>query len=433
MILIKKLKVSNFKSFKDVEIEFRDFDVIIGANASGKSNLIQIFSFLRDIQTSGLNDAISLQGGIQFLRNVILGDSENISFEITMNAPDDRDTTYWHPIHRLKSIENYRIEYKPLELIYKFSLKTSKTGKSYKIEEDRATLRCTFFKHVRASVANRPSKRRREMPIKLGEGALILNNAKGRIKLEIVQPEGETLISPIRGENIYERINSKSLILELPYFFYNRFFNKSFRGIGIYDFDPKLPKRAIPITAKAQLEEDGSNLSIVLNHILEVRKDKVTFHNLMTDLLPFVDKLAVERLSDKSILFKLHEIYFKRQYLPSSFISDGTINISALIVALYFQSKRLTIIEEPERNIHPYLISKVVEMVREAAKKKQVIITTHNPEMIRNVSPEEILTVDRDNTGFSKVYRPSSIERVAEFMKNGMGVDELYVMDLLGL
>lgn len=46
---IKRIHVKNFKSFKDLEVEFGKFNVLIGANASGKSNFIQMFQFLRDI------------------------------------------------------------------------------------------------------------------------------------------------------------------------------------------------------------------------------------------------------------------------------------------------------------------------------------------------------------------------------------------------
>ena len=39
--------------------------------------------------------------------------------------------------------------------------------------------------------------------------------------------------------------------------------NYNFNNVGIFDFDPKLPKKATPITGKIDLEEDGSNLAIV--------------------------------------------------------------------------------------------------------------------------------------------------------------------------
>ena len=43
---IRRLKVSNFRSFNELDVELGDFNVLIGANASGKSNFIEIFRFL---------------------------------------------------------------------------------------------------------------------------------------------------------------------------------------------------------------------------------------------------------------------------------------------------------------------------------------------------------------------------------------------------
>jgi len=154
---------------------------------------------------------------------------------------------------------------------------------------------------------------------------------------------------------------------------------------------------------------------------------------LVKDLLPFISNLDVEKFADKSLLFKLQETYFKNQYLPASLISDGTINITALIVALYFEKKLLTIIEEPERNIHPYLISKVVAMMKDASQKKQIIVTTHNPEIVKYAGLDNLLFISRDEKGFSTVSRPKEKEEVKTFLQNEIGIEELYVQNLLGI
>ena len=46
---ISKIKIHNFKNFKDLEIDLNRFNVVVGQNASGKSNFKKIFSFLNDI------------------------------------------------------------------------------------------------------------------------------------------------------------------------------------------------------------------------------------------------------------------------------------------------------------------------------------------------------------------------------------------------
>ena len=228
-----------------------------------------------------------------------------------------------------------------------------------------------------------------------------------------------------------KKLPPKALLLHPPFSFFPIPWGDIFSDISIYDFDPKLPKKATPITGKAELEEEGDNLALILKNIIENKGKERKFSNLVKDLLPLVNKMDVERFADKSLLFKVQECYFQNKYLPASLLSDGTINITALIIALYFEKKSLTIIEEPERNIHPHLISKIINMMKDASKKKQIIVTTHNPEMVRNAGLENILLVSRDKEGFSTISRPADKEEVKTFLKNEIGIEDLYVQNLL--
>jgi len=418
---IKKIKISNFKSFKDLEIKLDKFNVLIGANASGKSNFIQIFKFLRDITNHGLDNAISMQGGIEYLRNVNVGSSENFSLEVVSDQQF---------VSALRRKEKGFIEIKTYETIYKFDLKFKKRGQGFEIVEDKLTQKCVFFQLEKEKDGKIEEKE------KVGEGKIIyfVTNRRINVNLDIPEELGvkkENIVPPFLRE---EKLESKTLLIEHPlHIFYPGIFHFFSDSLSIYDFDPKLPKKGTPITGKAELEEDGSNLAIVLKNILENKDKKRKFSNLVKDLLPFVDDLDVEKFADKSLLFKLREIYTKKHYLPSFLISDGTINITALIIALYFDKKPLTIIEEPERNIHPYLISKVIGMMKETSQKKQIIVTTHNPEMVKHAGVENILLILRDKEGFSVISRPYEKETVKTFLQNELGIEELYVQNLLGL
>ena len=155
-----------------------------------------------------------------------------------------------------------------------------------------------------------------------------------------------------------------------------------------------------------------------------------TFCNLLSDLLPFVKDVGTEPLA-RSLMVTLEENYYSDRPLQAHLLSDGTINITALIIALFFETKDVIIIEEPERNIHPHLISRVMEMMKEASKNKQIIVTTHSPEVVRCADLESLLLVSRDKDGFSTVSRPSEKEQVKVFLDNELGLDELYVQNLL--
>ena len=412
-MVIKKIKVINFKSFGNLEIELGNFNVLIGPNAAGKSNFVHIFEFLRDIVSSGLNNAVSMQGGVEYLRNINIGSSERLSINVVSTQEFGLLT------RRLR--ENL-IGTKIYETIYEFALKFNKRGSGFRIAEDKLIQKCKFVR------LDRPGKKIKEI---LGDGEIIIFSTNGKVKIDLNIPERV----PLKKEDIFppflpeEKLPNRTLLLETSYFFI-RLLEGIFRDISIYDFDPKLPKKATPITGKAELEEDGSNLSIILKNITENKEKRRKLFNLVKDLLPFVENLDVEKFADKSLLFKLQETYFKNQYLPASLISDGTINITALIIALYFEKKPLVIIEEPERNIHPYLISKVVDMMKDASQKKQIIVTTHNPEIVKYAGLDNILLVSRDKNGFSKISRPIDKEEIRTFLEH-IGIEELYVQNLL--
>jgi predicted ATPase len=414
---IKKIEIMNFKSFEHLKIDLGNFNVLIGANACGKSNFIQIFQFLRDISNNGLDNAISMQGGVGYLRNLNIGASKNLSLEVTS------DQTYGVFISGSTQKELVGIDVD--ETIYKLAINFKKRGFGLEIVEDKLI--------QKGDINVRPfkgTKRREEK--KLGRGEIIASKIKGKISVDVKVPEEVE----IKKEDIFipemlrqQKLKPKTPLLETletPFFMPPLFSNTA-----IYDFDPKLPKKATPITGKLDLEEDGSNLSIVLRKIIEDKDKKRKLFNLVKDLLPFIDDLDVEKFADKSLLFKLREKYFKKQYLPASLISDGTINITALIIALYFEENPLTIIEEPERNIHPYLISKVVSMMKDASEKKQVIVTTHNPEIVKYAELKNILLVSRNKEGFSIISQPSEKEELKIFLGNQIGIEDLYVQSLL--
>jgi len=415
---IKKIRISNFKSFRDLEIELGKFNVLIGANASGKSNFIEIFKFLKDITNLGLDNAISMQGGVEYLRNINIGSSENFSLEVVL------DLKYWQRRLIRRAIRRKRkfIRIRVYETIYRFSIEFKRRRPGFEIAEDELIQKFDIFGNGGKE--------------KLGQGEIAISNFRGKINADVILKLSEDL--PIKEDDIFPsflkevKLESRTLLLETPLF--DLFLSPPiFSDISIYDFDPKLSKRATPITGKAEMEEDGSNLAIVLKNIIEDKDKKRKLFNLVKDLLPFIDDLGVEKFVDKSLLFKVREIYAKKQYLPAPLISDGTINTTALIIALYFEKKKrwLTIIEEPERNIHPYLISKIVEMMKDASQKKQVIVTTHNPEFLKNAELENILLVSRDEEGYSKISRPADKEAVKVFLKNDIGIEELYIQNLL--
>ncbi|MGV9141713.1 MAG: AAA family ATPase, partial [Promethearchaeota archaeon] len=365
----------------------------------------------------GLENAISLQGGIEYLSNLNIGASKDLSIEV--NYETDFKIT-----RGLDETQKSRFGLNILEVNYGFALRFKKSGSGYEISEDRLSINCDFLKLNKVKQEYKGEK--------IGSGEIVVYQSNGQLKVEFPEnlPVNEAELFPpfYKGMDL-----SDTLILESPVFFMlvpppvNYCAN-----IAIYDIDPRISKEAARITGKAVLEEDGSNLSIVLKNLIGDQEKRRKLFNLVKDVLPFIDDLSVEKFAGtKSLLLKLRETYNENEYLPASLISEGTVNITTLIIALYFEKQLLAVIEEPERSIHPYLISRLVDMMKDASHRKQIIATTHNPQVVKHAELDNILLMSRDEKGFSKITKPTDMEHVKTFLDNEIGIEELYVRDLL--
>ena len=180
------------------------------------------------------------------------------------------------------------------------------------------------------------------------------------------------------------------------------------------------------------LNEDGSNIASILQTILRNKEKSKKLTTLLQQFLPFVESLSVENNPDKSFSYKIRERYNGKPFY-ANFLSDGTVSILALILALYFEERsNIIILEEPERNIHPKLLASLISSAEDVSKEKQIIITTHNPEMLKHAEIANVRLVSRTTSGRTIVSAPEGSTVVQAFLKNDLGLDDLFLQGLLG-
>ncbi|MDD1706689.1 MAG: AAA family ATPase, partial [Methanoregulaceae archaeon] len=286
---IREISVSNFRSFRELQLEPDNFNIIIGSNASGKSNLIQIFKFIRDIAKYGLNNAISLQGGVEYLRNTNIGATQPFSFRILYVLEEKREDV-------IAVKDGLPITFEPYEILYDFSISFSDAGENYEVTRDLLVITGIF---------SRPGT---EDATSLGMGRITLAKVDSSVAYAIVPPE----MLELRDQDLFPQyfqkreIPDRWLIMNLPIPVPGiPPLEWIFRGMKVFDFDPRLLKRAVPIVGKTELEKDGSNLAIAIKNILEDPVKKDEFFRLIHEMLPFVAEIAVEKFMDMSLFLKL--------------------------------------------------------------------------------------------------------------------------------
>lgn len=425
---ITRIEVSNFKSFEKLDVSLKGYNVLVGANASGKSNFVSIFKFLKDVADSGLDDAISMQGGVEYVRNMNLGSSQHLFIKIHASPEASPERPQIFPID-FKLIEKGRrftIATRISEFIYAFGMAFGKK-KGFKLVNE--TLIVRFEEAEEGSVdKDVPPRQRPTVTIKREGRSMRVKCEPSNMRVS----EYEILPTYLYRGRGREKLGTK-LLIERPYSYVLSTLSQLLKDIAIFDLDPRFSKRSTVITGKRELEPDGSNLAIVLKHILESSRDRGKMLAMAKDLLPFVDRFKVQKLADKSLLATMRESY-SEVYLPATLVSDGTINVTALLVALYFEKKSIIVVEEPEKNLHPYLASKIVAMMKDVSSPrfgKQLIVTTHSPEIVKYSGVDTLLLISLCEDGFSHISRPAEKNEVRTFLQHEMGVEELYLQNLL--
>ncbi|MDR2624425.1 MAG: AAA family ATPase [Methanobrevibacter sp.] len=427
---ITNIKVSNFKSFKNIDIDLNNFCLLIGANVAGKTNFISFLEFLNDIVRANIELAIYKQGGIKFLRNLSLKE-EALSFSITIKKDLSFPIAKTDESQKIKKILGIDL----FELDYELTIDFINNSQDWKINEEEIIFRGNMYetdfssnntKQIGSNDLKHHKKGKTEpFLFKLRNDGNdvdynLENNTFGIKKENIIHPP--TINSIYKIPNVNKSKQSILTVLnKLPMYL-------MFENMNFFDLDPKKCKRVNVMDDRfPQLGVDGGNLPIIVQNLIKDEENKRKLLNLINYLLPTVKEIKIENVVN-NVTFKIKEEY-SDEFILSYFLSDGTANI----VALYFNQNEFISIEEPDRNIPPKLISNIVGMMDEVARKKQVIITTHNPEVLKYVDDNNIYLISRDKEGFSNISKPVDNEELKSFLDEELGIEDLFIDDLLDL
>ncbi len=394
-----------------MEAELGNFNVLIGPNASGKSNFVQIFRFIKEIIKNDISEAVDELGGSKYFLNGNINESIEFKCNIEYN---DSLTININPENKPQ------LKFNIIQTLYSLYLNFKSPDSIQKVD------------HIN-SVANILDIKNNALFENENISFRFDDNGGIDLKTEIEEYPIFKFFNNINRTGINDfNYQEKSLLRIIADFFpdiFNIYFKKNF----IFNFNPNEMKKQNILSGKKLMHEDGSNLLTLLHDIFEDEEKKRKFFNILNFVLPFIKEIETQNLKENIFLTTFTEEFGDEFKIPANYFSDGTINILAMIAALYFQELPLVIMEEPEKNIHPALISKVVEMMKDASKNRQVIITTHNPEIVKHAGPDSLLFVHRDDEGFSTIRRPANSDAVKEFMKDEIGLDELYIHNFYGV
>lgn len=365
--MIKQLTLTNWKSFSQATLHVDPLSVLIGTNASGKSNVLEAFLFLYFI-TNGisLTDAIVGKIGVTGLRGgldwVVLKGRRHFSLSMVISSSESDRTDFVYTVSA--SVNGTKCEIIDESLKRQKYRKDSRGGKPSEI----------FLFRTDECPPDSPSIIAR-----------IYNEKKG-----FPRPSNRT-------HSILSQLERQSVRKEIQ------------EGVGlvlanvqnIFVLDPIPANMRGFVTLSDRLKPDASNIAGIIAALPdnEQKEIETTLQNHVRHLPEGdIQRIWAEKVGflERDAILCCAECWSANldapiQTVDARGMSDGTLRFLAILTALLTRpSGSLLIIEEVDNGLHPSRAHVLVGMLRELGEKREVdlLVTTHNPALLDALGPE---------------------------------------------
>ncbi len=406
--MITDLRIEGFKSFGTSQqtLQLGSLNFVVGANASGKTNLISVLKFLQYAVRENVEYAANEFGGVAEVRNKRLRERK-------------------HP--------------KPISIKLRIDLREPiKIGRARKKTSD---LIVSSFNYTLSLDLRNDSG----LPIILYEQLIVeIKDEKGATvdyRLERNKDEVVIVDNTAAEESVDQRKikvpkqESTRLALGVGFFSLPAVILRDvILNWRFYNISPDRARLPFKETPEVDLGPSGENLAVIL-HKIEQQNGKGSLESVIAGLKGavsgFLKIKTIQLPVEGKWAFQLIEDKIRGTINPDS-ASDGTIRLLALMVIANWSTKNssLIVIEEPENGLHPHLSEHMVSLLRSASEHTQLIVTTHNPAFLDFLEPSEVILCDKVD-GYTKLRRASEVEQIDSFKKH-FRLGELWVQGTLG-
>lgn len=362
---ITRVRIRNFKSLADVDVELEPLTMLVGRNGSGKSAFVDALMFLRDCLTAGdIPSVVTNWGGARAVKRASRTESvERIEIEVSMR---------------------FAIESELDEAVYGCALSFPAIGKPYvSSERCQVLLRRNNGEVWTYEVIDGDYKRSEP----------VLQGSPNRSSLHLRQ---------LTHHEAYQGVYS--LLSQLRRCEISR---SVLEGVFHHESDD-------PHT----LLEDGKNAGSVLLHLQEAPLGSDAHHRFER-IGQYLSSISGGLTPRFKIYQKQGMIQFRREVDGAEFeaasVSDGTLRAFAILLSMSQETiPPLIALEEPEAQIHPAAATALMDALFDGALRTQLVVTTHSPDLLdyKDLDPSQIRVVEMED-GITHISPLGVIDKAA--------------------
>ncbi len=368
-MIVSNVSLENWRNFEMVQVDLADRVFVVGPNAAGKSNFLDVFKFLRDIALprGGLQGAINQRGGVPKLRCLSARKKTEIGITVELKNPGDEHFRWRYSI-------GIKLEQRGAREPYLVHEKVWRNGELDPFSE-------------------RPDENDKKDSKRLTQTHLEQVSANAEFR-EIA--------------DFFQQIQYLHLVPQLIKY------PEAFRGNKLagdpfgMDFLESVAKTT-PKAQQSRLRKIELALSSVVPQFRQL--------SYKSDAVTGVPHLQVKFDHWRGIPSNQREDQF----------SDGTLRLIGLLWSL-LSGDSLLLLEEPELSLHTGIVRQLAPLIHRLQKtksgKRQVILSTHSEVLLqhRSIDPREVLMLVPAADGSTQIIPASSDEAICLLLTGGMNM-----------
>ncbi|WP_292320047.1 AAA family ATPase [Caldisphaera sp.] len=347
--MLKKIRIKNFKSLKDLELNLGKINVIVGPNGAGKSNLVDAFILLKELVKPSSYPLYPFRrwGGYN---NAVYMNDERLNIELKLEADD-----------------------------YYYGISVNGSNGLQVLEEE-----LNYGNHKL---------------VKKG-GDISVDDKQG--KMNPSMSIFHLFVSPWPGFSFTLFASP----VQIPQDLISNFLIKFGNDIAVLRINPQAALSPVPTNYPNVLREDGFGLAnIILPYLSNLPKQ-------ITEMLEELNlKLRIEATPEGNLVLNMMENINNREiFLHSSAIPWGVVKMLTIISTIEILKPSLVIIDEIENSLHLNFIERLIDELK-YSQTTQAIVTTHSPMVIDLVEPSDVVMLHK-KSGESVAERFENSEQI---------------------
>jgi len=403
--MLNAITLSNFKSYREARLPLAPLTVLIGANASGKSNAIEAMRLLNWLAQGQklTNLPYALQNG----NRVVRGRVEDLAYQQTESFSLGCETGLgkWNRLSMALTRREDGLHLSAETL-------TDTSGTNLPLYE---LIHPSGGRGTDVSVAynNFAQTSRKKPRITCSDQQAIFTQLTSPATFASRHEMSKGVIPVIAG--VFERWLASMLFL-----------------------DPEPARmRDYSFPSDQRLHGNGANLSGILHKLwgAEAEAGQEPFRTQRSEILDFIRSLPEQDVSELSflqeprggVLVQLTETFGgERRNYDASLLSDGTLRVLAIAAAMLWAEKdSLVVIEEIDNGVHPSRARHLLDRIRSIAERRKlrVLLSTHNPALLDalpdSAIPEVVFCYRDPANGSSRLVRLEDVPDYPELIAQG--------------